>query len=171
MVGILILSHGRLAEGLISSVQSIIGDLEQVKGVSIWPKDSGEEVKDRIQKSMIEVNDRSGVVILTDILGGTPTNLTLSFSSISRGLKSRLTSEALKLQFQVSLTAGPQRPGFESERRENGKENLKPSGLEDHEHRCLYVSSAHFLDLGCYCDKRSILRRGGPKIQGPGGGT
>ena len=79
MVGILIISHGRLAEALISSVQSLIGDLERTRGVSVWPKESEVEIRDRIHKGMAEVNDGSGVVILTDILGGTPTNLTLSF--------------------------------------------------------------------------------------------
>ena len=79
MVGILIVSHGRLADALISSVQSLIGNLEKIRGVSIWSKDREEEVKDRIQKKMTEVDDGDGVVILTDILGGTPTNLSLSF--------------------------------------------------------------------------------------------
>ncbi len=79
MVGILIVSHGRLAEALISSVQFLVGDLERVKGISIWPKDGKEEVKNRIQKGVGEVNDGDGVVILTDLLGGTPTNLSLSF--------------------------------------------------------------------------------------------
>jgi PTS system mannose-specific IIA component len=78
MVGILIVSHGRLADALISSVQSHVGSLEKIRGVSIWSKDR-EEVKDRIQKKMTEVDDGDGVVILTDILGGTPTNLSLSF--------------------------------------------------------------------------------------------
>ena len=79
MVGILIISHGRLAEALITSVQSLVGDLERTRGVSIWPKDTGEEIKQRVRKNMAEVADGSGVLILTDILGGTPTNLTLSF--------------------------------------------------------------------------------------------
>jgi PTS system mannose-specific IIA component len=79
MVGILIVSHGRLAEALISSVQSLVGNLQRIKGVSIWPKDREKEIKDRIQKNMAEVDDGDGVVILTDVLGGTPTNLSLSF--------------------------------------------------------------------------------------------
>ncbi|HSB05605.1 MAG TPA: PTS sugar transporter subunit IIA [Thermodesulfobacteriota bacterium] len=79
MVGILVVSHGRLAEALISSVEFLVGNLHRIKGVSIWPKDQGKEVTDRIQKKMAEVNDGEGVVILTDILGGTPTNLSLSF--------------------------------------------------------------------------------------------
>ena len=79
MVGILIVSHGRLPDALISSVQSHVGSLEKIRGVSIWSNDREEEVKDRIQKKMTEVDDGDGVVILTDVLGGTPTNLSLSF--------------------------------------------------------------------------------------------
>jgi PTS system mannose-specific IIA component len=79
MVGILIVSHGRLAEALISSVQFLVGNLQRIKGVSILPRDRTEEVRDRIKKGVNEVNDGEGVVILTDIYGGTSTNLSLSF--------------------------------------------------------------------------------------------
>lgn len=79
MVGILIISHGRLAEALISSVQSLAGNLQRIKGVSIWPKDREKEIKDRIEKNIAEVDEGDGVVILTDVMGGTPTNLSLSF--------------------------------------------------------------------------------------------
>jgi PTS system mannose-specific IIA component len=78
MVAILVVSHGRLAEALISSVQFLVGNLKRVKGISIWPRDRKEEVKDRIQKGIGELDDGDGVVILTDVLGGTPTNLSLS---------------------------------------------------------------------------------------------
>jgi len=78
MVGILVVSHGRLAEALISSVQFLVGNLKKIKGISIWPRDGKEEVRDRIQKGIGEVDDGDGVVILTDVLGGTPTNLSLS---------------------------------------------------------------------------------------------
>ena len=79
MVGILIVSHGKLAEALISSVQFLLGSLQKIRGVSIWPKDKGKEVRDRIQREIKEVDDGDGVVILTDVLGGTPTNLSISF--------------------------------------------------------------------------------------------
>jgi len=79
MVGVLIVSHGGLAEALISEVQFLIGKLQKVKGISIWPKESEEEVRDRIREKMKEVDDGDGIVILTDILGGTPTNLCFSF--------------------------------------------------------------------------------------------
>ena len=79
MVGILVVSHGGLADALIASVQSLVGILQRTRGVSIWPKEKEEEVKDRVRKEIAEVDDGDGIVILTDILGGTPTNLSLSF--------------------------------------------------------------------------------------------
>jgi PTS system mannose-specific IIA component len=79
MVGVLIVSHGKLAEALISSVQSITGNLQKMMGVSIRPTERKEEVKERIRRKIAEADDGEGVVILTDILGGTPTNLSLSF--------------------------------------------------------------------------------------------
>ena len=79
MVGILIVSHGRLAEALITSVQFLVGSLQKIRGVSIWPKDKEKEVRDRIQREIKGVDDGDGVVILTDVLGGTPTNLSISF--------------------------------------------------------------------------------------------
>ncbi len=57
MIGILVVSHGRLAEALISSVQFLVGNLKRVKGIAIWPKDKMKEVRDRIQKGIGEVND------------------------------------------------------------------------------------------------------------------
>ena len=79
MVGILIVSHGNLSKAFISSIQSLVGGLQKVRGVSIWPKDQEKDVQERLQREMAEVNEGDGVVILTDVLGGTPTNLTLSF--------------------------------------------------------------------------------------------
>jgi len=79
MVGVLVVSHGKLAEAFISSVQSITGNLQNITGVSIWPTERKEEARERIKRKVTEVDDGDGVVILTDILGGTPTNLSLSF--------------------------------------------------------------------------------------------
>lgn len=80
MVGILVISHGRLAEALISSVEFLVGNLNRVKGICIGPKERKEEIKEKIRKGICEVDDGEGVVILTDIFGGTPTNLSLSIS-------------------------------------------------------------------------------------------
>lgn len=79
MVGVLIVSHGTLADALISEAQFFVGKLQKVKGVSIWPKESEEEGRGRIRDKMAEVDDGDGIIILTDILGGTPTNFSLPF--------------------------------------------------------------------------------------------
>ena len=79
MVGVLIVSHGGFGEALISSLQFLVGEQQKIRGVSIWPKDREKEIKDRIRQEIVKVNDGDGVVILTDVLGGTATNLSLSF--------------------------------------------------------------------------------------------
>lgn len=79
MVGILIISHGHLAGALISSAEILVGPMEKVKAVSIWPGDTKEEIQQRIEKEIEEIDNGEGVIILTDLLGGTPTNLSLSF--------------------------------------------------------------------------------------------
>jgi PTS system mannose-specific IIA component len=79
MVGIVVVSHGKLGEALISSVEFFVGQLKSIKGLSIWPKESKKEIKHRIQQKMAEIDDGDGVVILTDLMGGTPTNISLSF--------------------------------------------------------------------------------------------
>jgi PTS system mannose-specific IIA component len=84
MVGILIVTHGDLAEALISTGELILGELKMTRGISIWPKESKEEVKDRIQKEVTKVDNGDGVVILTDILGGTPTNQSLPLAETEK---------------------------------------------------------------------------------------
>ncbi len=79
MIGILVVSHGELAEALISSVQILVGKLQKIKSISIWPGDGQEEIEERIEKEIAEVDEGDGVIILTDMLGGTPTNLILSY--------------------------------------------------------------------------------------------
>ncbi|MCX5884472.1 MAG: hypothetical protein NT096_00920 [Proteobacteria bacterium] len=77
MVGVLIVTHGDLAQSLISTSELIIGELKMAGAVSIWPKENKEAVRVRIQEEMAKVDEGDGVVILTDILGGTPTNQSL----------------------------------------------------------------------------------------------
>jgi PTS system mannose-specific IIA component len=79
MVGILIVSHGRLAEALVSSVQFLVGKIKKIRGVSIWPRDSEKSIRRRIQRKIAQVDEGDGVLILTDILGGRPANLSISF--------------------------------------------------------------------------------------------
>jgi hypothetical protein len=70
MVGILIVSHGRLAEALILSVQFLVGNLQKIRGVSIWPKDKGKEVKGRVRiGKLVKKSGRRSITLAKEVLG------------------------------------------------------------------------------------------------------
>ena len=77
--GLLVVTHGRLAEELVTAIRTIVGDLDALEAVSIDWDDDVTESRTRIEKALRAVDRGSGVLILTDMFGGTPTNLALSF--------------------------------------------------------------------------------------------
>ena len=79
MIGILIVTHKELAEALIGVWDLILGRGEGVQAVSLDPNDPPEVSRQQIQRALAQVNNGPGVIILTDMLGGTPSNLALSF--------------------------------------------------------------------------------------------
>ena len=79
MVGVLIVSHGTLAETLVNTAEFIVGKLKAVKAVSIDPTSDVKELREKIHEAMEEVDGGNGVLILTDMFGGTPSNISLSF--------------------------------------------------------------------------------------------
>jgi len=79
MIGILIVTHQELAEALLSVWDLIVGRQEGIAAVSLDPSGAPEASRQLIQRGLSQVNDGNGVIILTDMLGGTPSNLTLSF--------------------------------------------------------------------------------------------
>ena len=79
MVGILIVTHRRLAEELIATAELIVGGIDSCVGLSLDPNLSVDHLRQQITQAMDEVNDGDGVIVLTDMFGGTPSNLSLSF--------------------------------------------------------------------------------------------
>ena len=79
MIGVLIVTHRELAEALISVCDLIMGHQEGMVAVSLDPSEAPETAMGQIKTSLSQVNNGSGVIILTDMLGGTPSNLSLSF--------------------------------------------------------------------------------------------
>ncbi len=79
MVGILVVTHGSLAEELVKAARRIVGEVEELQAVVIdWDDDvsiAGKVIQDAIKK----LDQGQGVLILTDMFGGTPTNISLSF--------------------------------------------------------------------------------------------
>jgi PTS system mannose-specific IIA component len=79
MIGVLIVTHRELAEALISVCDLIMGHQEGMLAVSLDPSEPPETSMGQIKTSLTQVNNGNGVIILTDMLGGTPSNLSLSF--------------------------------------------------------------------------------------------
>jgi PTS system mannose-specific IIA component len=79
MIGALVVTHGHLGQELVAAAEMIVGDISHIKAVSIgWHDDVNDARKD-IEKRLSEVESGSGVLILTDMFGGTPSNIALSF--------------------------------------------------------------------------------------------
>jgi len=85
MVGILVVSHGRLATELLAAAQTIEPALsEQSRAITLdWNVDP-DVARDEIAKTLKELDSGDGVVVLTDMFGGTPTNLSVPFLDPSR---------------------------------------------------------------------------------------
>jgi PTS system mannose-specific IIA component len=80
MVGVVVVTHCHLAEELISAAELVVGeDLKQFQAVSVDPKEGSEEIREKIISAIRKVDGGQGVLILTDMYGGTPSNISLSF--------------------------------------------------------------------------------------------
>ncbi len=78
MIGMVLVTHGRLALEFIDALELIVGPQQAVAAVCIGPEDDMEARRQEIIDNVRRVNDGSGVVILTDMFGGTPSNLAIS---------------------------------------------------------------------------------------------
>ena len=79
MIGGIIVSHGKLAEELLNALTIILGETVNIEAISIGWYDDVEASKKKINESLKKVDQRNGVLIFTDMFGGTPSNLSFSF--------------------------------------------------------------------------------------------
>jgi PTS system mannose-specific IIA component len=79
MIGVLITTHGNLGSELIKAAESIRGSLKGVMHISVDQKKGVEELKKEISTAIKKLDQGRGVLILTDLFGGTPSNISLSF--------------------------------------------------------------------------------------------
>jgi len=75
MIGIVLVSHGNLANEFAKTLEHIVGPQENLMTVSLFPDDDIEVKRKEIQDAVQQVGKNQGVVILTDMFGGTPSNL------------------------------------------------------------------------------------------------
>jgi len=78
MLGLLVVTHGSLAEELVRATKTIVGPTDALEGVSIGWDDDVTDAQRRIEQSVERLGKGGGVLVLTDMFGGTPTNIALS---------------------------------------------------------------------------------------------
>jgi PTS system mannose-specific IIA component len=79
MIGVVVVTHGQLATELVNATETIVGELPRFAAVSIgWHEDT-QDAREEISQAVTRVDQGTGVLILTDMFGGTPSNLAMTF--------------------------------------------------------------------------------------------
>ncbi|MFC0686064.1 PTS sugar transporter subunit IIA [Novosphingobium clariflavum] len=84
MIGMILVTHGNLAEEFVHAMEHVVGDQSAVATVCIGPNDDMERRRSEIADAITAVDSGSGVIILTDLFGGTPSNLAISLMEAGR---------------------------------------------------------------------------------------
>jgi PTS system mannose-specific IIA component len=79
MIGVVVITHGQLASELLNAAEMIVGDLPQFTAVSIGWHDDVNDAREEIEQAIERVRGAEGVLLLTDMFGGTPSNLGMTF--------------------------------------------------------------------------------------------
>jgi PTS system mannose-specific IIA component len=78
MIGMVLVTHGHLADEFIAALEHVVGPQSNIAGICIGANDDMERRRQEIIDTVARVDDGSGVVLLTDMFGGTPSNLAIS---------------------------------------------------------------------------------------------
>ncbi len=84
MIGLVLVTHGRLAEEFVTAMEHVVGPQRGVATVCIGPNDNMEGRRREIAHAVAQVDDGDGAIILTDLFGGTPSNLAISLMQEGR---------------------------------------------------------------------------------------
>ncbi|HEX6279187.1 MAG TPA: PTS sugar transporter subunit IIA [Pyrinomonadaceae bacterium] len=78
-IGGVIVSHGQVANELVAAAETVVGDISHITAVSIGWHDDVEMARDQVERAIKSVSDGKGVIVMTDMFGGTPTNIAAMF--------------------------------------------------------------------------------------------
>jgi PTS system mannose-specific IIA component len=84
MIGLILVTHGRLADQFVEAMEHVVGAQDGIATVCIGPNDDMEQRRADIARAIDAVDSGSGVIILTDLFGGTPSNLAISLLEAGR---------------------------------------------------------------------------------------
>lgn len=126
-IGGVVVSHGQLANELLSAAETVIGPLEHIVAVSIGWHDDVEMAKDEIARAIKQVSHGAGVLVLTDMFGGTPTNISAMFLrenevEIVTGVNLPMIIKLASVNREITLNE------FAKEVEEQGKQSIYRTG-------------------------------------------
>lgn len=81
MIGLVICTHSNLAEALLTSAEMIVGPIPQSDAIGVQPGDSPEAIHAKLESALESVDQGDGAIVLCDMFGGTPSNISLTFLS------------------------------------------------------------------------------------------
>lgn len=84
MIGLILVTHGRLAEEFVNAMEHVVGAQDAIATICIGPSDDMEQRRDEISAAIDDVDTGDGAIILTDLFGGTPSNLAISLLQSGR---------------------------------------------------------------------------------------
>lgn len=84
MIGLVLVTHGRLAAEFVTAMEHVVGPQTAIEAICIGPDDDMESRRADIARAVKAVDDGSGVILLTDLFGGTPSNLAISLMEPGR---------------------------------------------------------------------------------------
>ncbi len=129
MIGLILVSHRQLAEEMRAVMEHVVGPQENVETVCIFPTDDMEQRHVELQEKIAKVDSGDGVIILTDLFGGTPSNLAISTMT----------------QNNVEVLAGMNLPMLIKLAQVRSNQNLKEATLNAQEAGKKYINVASTL--------------------------
>ncbi|MFN3818773.1 PTS sugar transporter subunit IIA [Blastomonas sp.] len=84
MIGLILVTHGRLAQEFLVAMEHVVGKQQNIETIAIGPNDDMEQRRVDIANAIAKVDNGKGVIVLTDLFGGTPSNLAISLLDAGR---------------------------------------------------------------------------------------
>jgi PTS system mannose-specific IIA component len=126
-VGGVLVTHGRLGSELLTAAETIIGTISHVAAVSIGWHDDVDAASDEIERAMTRVSEGRGVLLLTDLFGGTPTNIASMF--LKEGEAEVVTGVNLPMVIKLASQSGEESLADVARRvRDQGREGIYLAG-------------------------------------------
>jgi PTS system mannose-specific IIA component len=114
MIGLVLVTHGRLAAEFVTAMEHVVGPQEAIVPICIGPEDDMESRRNEIAEAIKAVESGDGVILLTDLFGGTPSNLAISLmkadqveviAGINLPMLIRLASARRTMRIKAAVTA------------------------------------------------------------------